>query len=159
MPIRMSNETTAQNTVSSHSHMPPHFKKHKHIARVHQRVRSLGQWHPYPCSCPMLGRDIFNLIKALSTLLILALSIMAPAVYWLHGLWVYWSVMGVGGWGAAGALSARDHMDQKPLCLSYGPSLSAADADVWRQPGHAPLPLPIINPSLDSSLLLNLCSS
>lgn len=38
-----------------------------------------------------------------------------------------------------GALSARDHMDEKPLCLPYGPVLSAGDTDVWPPPlSHSP---------------------
>lgn len=29
-----------------------------------------------------------------------------------------------------GALSVWDHMEEKPLCLPYGPALSAGDTDV-----------------------------
>lgn len=76
---------------------------------------------PGPHPSPM--GDIFNLIKACQR-------------YWFWHFQLRPSLL----WALLaedllicdeGALSAVDHMDEEPLCLPYGPVLSAADTDAW----------------------------
>lgn len=93
--------------------------------------------HPAPTG------DIFNLIKALSSTIDFG-----RVVYGLHGcgsadLW----------WGAP--ISAGPHGRAASLSSLWPRAVCEGR---WHIAG-ASLPLPIINPSLDSSLLFNLCRS
>lgn len=75
--------------------------------------------------------DIFNLIKACQRYWFWHFQL------WLSPLWAPWAVDLL--ICDEGALSVRDHMDEEPLCLPYGPVLSAGDTDVWPLPrSHYP---------------------
>lgn len=115
----MSNHVSFLNKVVTYSMMP-------------LESQLLGEWahssgsactHLLPQAHPSPMGDIFNLIKACQHIDFGTFNY-GPAIYGLHGLWIYWSVM-------RGALSVQDHMDEEPLCLPYGPALSAGDTDTW----------------------------
>lgn len=98
-------------------------------------VSSLGKqlWYPPPSTTPPLSPagDIFNLIKACQRYWFWHFQL------WLSPLWAPWAVDLL--ICDEGALSVRDHMDEEPLCLPYGPVLSAGDTDVWPLPrSHYP---------------------